>query len=661
MSSRNAAIRKAEVAGSSTEAATQVWPGRLSFLLICAWCGVVAGLLEVGVIVVRKRAFDPDQLYKMSRHFVWLVPLSNLGVFLALAVIGGGIVVVWPGRGRIVFARILGALVLLPSLLVAFPRIYSLAWLVVALGVAARVVPLIGRNGLGFRRFVRITFPVAITIVAILGAAIGIDDRNRQRRENARALPPAGSPNVLLIVMDTVGAGHLSLNGYIRATSHSLVELAERGTLFSSARAPSSWTLPSHASMFTGRWLHELSVGWFTPLDGEYPTLAEFLGARGYATAGFVANTYYCARDSGLARGFTRYQDFIFPGLTALKTGVMVSRALDGFHAIVYFSEDLLDAAGLFPYVERFWQSVEMDRKGAASVNRELLGWLSERVQPERPFFAFLNYYDAHYPYQLPPGRPHRFGAEPTDDYQRVLIHQWRDIEKETLSPEGLAFAADSYDDCVADLDEQLGVLYDELDRRGALDKTWLIITADHGESFGEHPGVFGHGSSLYETEVHVPLLIVPPKASARKQVVNHPVSLRDLAATIVDLVGQNDGSPFPGESLARFWAKPERARPVPPPSALFSFAEVVPNDPRDRDYWGVPRPLSPLGTVKQAEWSYIRRQDDGREELFHLSDDPKEQRNLAADPAVRASLERMRAVLDGASGGPLSPRRFGR
>jgi hypothetical protein len=93
----------------------------------------------------------------------------------------------------------------------------------------------------------------------------------------------------------------------------------------------------------------------------------------------------------------------------------------------------------------------------------------------------------------------------------------------------------------------------------------------------------------------------------------------------------------------------------------LFSFAEVVPNDPRDRDYWGVPRPLSPLGTVKQAEWSYIRRQDDGREELFHLSDDPKEQRNLAADPAVRASLERMRAVLDGASGGPLSPRRFGR
>ena len=115
----------------------------------------------------------------------------------------------------------------------------------------------------------------------------------------SRPLPPPGSPNVLLIVMDTVAAGHLSLHGYDRATSTTLVELAERGIRFDSARAASSWTLPSHASMFTGRWLHELSVGWLTPLDRTHPTLAEFLGDRGYATAGFVANTLVLRRRFG--------------------------------------------------------------------------------------------------------------------------------------------------------------------------------------------------------------------------------------------------------------------------------------------------------------------------------------------------------------------------
>src|SRR5206468_7994858 len=134
--------------------------------------------------------------------------------------------------------------------------------------------------------------------------------------------------NVLLIVLDTVAAGHLSLHGYPRPTSMTLVELAERGIRFDAALAHSSWTLPSHATMFTGRWLHELSVGWLTPLDGSHPTLAEFLDTKGYATAGFIANTFYCAADSGLARGFTRYQDYSFPELTALKTAVLVSRAL---------------------------------------------------------------------------------------------------------------------------------------------------------------------------------------------------------------------------------------------------------------------------------------------------------------------------------------------
>jgi arylsulfatase A-like enzyme len=621
---------------------------------------LVAGLLEVGAVALRKQVFDPDQLYRMSRHVAWLTPLANLGVFLSLGLLGCGVTAVWPRHGRWLCTRALAALAILPPLLVAFSRIYSLAWLIVALGIATRLVPLIARRSRGFRRFVVLSFLPVIAIVAILGASVWLGDRKKQASESARPFPPPGSPNVLLIVLDTVAAGHLSLHGYDRATSPTLIDLAGRAIRFDSARSSSSWTLPSHATMFTGRWLHELSVGWLTPLDQTRPTLAEFLTERGYATAGFVANRFYCAADSGLARGFTRYQDFIFPELTALKTAVLVDRALEACRAIIYLTEDWLESTGLRPYVDRLVRSLDADRKGAVEVNREFLDWLSRRAQPERPYFAFLNYFDAHYPYQLPPGRVHRFGVEPTDHYERFLIQQWGLLDKKTVSPTGVAFATDAYDDCIADLDERLGKLVDELDRRGVLERTWLIITSDHGESFGEHAGVFCHGMSLYDTELHVPLLIIPPGASATPQVVTDAVSLRDLAATIVDVVGQEPGSPFPGESLARYWKRPSQAALIRPAFALSAFAEVVPlAGPRTQDYWGSPRQLPPLGAVKERDWSYIRREGEIREELFHLKADAEEQRNLAGDPSVETILGRMRAVHDRLAGGPVLPGRF--
>ena len=634
-------------------------PGLISLFVLSAWCGLIAGLLEVGTIVLRKHVFDPDQLYMMSRHFVWLIPLSNVCVFLTLGFLGCGVVLIWPRRGRWLLARGLAAMAILPPILVAVPRIYSLAWLVVALGLAARFVPLVERNTRILRRLVVVSFPAAAVIVASLGASLALGDWTQCARECARPLPAPGSPNVLLIVLDAVAAGHLSLHGYDRATSPTLVELAEGGIRFDSARAPSSWTLPSHASMFTGRWLHELSVGWLTPLDRTHPTLAEFLGDRGYATAGFVANTWYCAVDSGLSRGFTHYQDYIFPELTVLTKAVLVSRALKGFQLIVYSTADWLESTALLPYAQRLWRSLEADRKGAAVVNRELLDWLSRRTQPERPFFAFLNYCDAHHPYELPPGRFHRFGAEPIDNYQRILIQQWWELDKTTVSPQGVAFAADAYDDCIADLDEQLGRLVDRLGRRGVLEQTWLFIVSDHGESFGEHTGVFGHGTSLYETELHVPLLVIPPGNGTTKQAVDEAVSLRELAATIVEVVGQEAGSPFPGASLARFWKRPRPVAPAQPPSAVPALAEVARHDRHQRDFWGLPKTLPPLGALKGKDWSYIRWEGDVREELFHLPKDPKEQHNLAGDPAAQTTLEQMRRVLDGLTGGPLVPERF--
>jgi arylsulfatase A-like enzyme len=630
-----------------------------SLLVLSAWCGIWAGLLEVGTIVLRKQMFDPDHLYRMSRHFVWLIPVADVGIFLLLGLVGCGVILVWPRQGRQIFVRVLGALALLPSLLVAFPRIYTLASLVVGLGVATQVVAFLERRGRGFRSIVAASLPVAVAIVAITAASLWLGDRAKQARENARSLPQAGSPNVLLIVLDTVAAGHLGLYGYDRATSPTLTELAGRGARFNAARAASSWTLPSHASMFTGRWVHELSAGWFTPLDQIHPTVAEFLGDRGYATAGFVANTAYCGTDSGLSRGFTRYHDFIFPELTALKTAVLVDRAVERLRALIYYSGGWLDSARLLPALQRVLRWMDDDRKGAAVVNREFLDWLETRGQPGRPFFAFLNYNDAHYPYELPPERPHRFGSRPSDEYERLLIRRWGLLDKTTVSARGVAFALDAYDDCIADLDEQLGMLFDVLDRRGVLADTWLIVTADHGESFGEHAGCFCHGASLYDTELHVPLIISPPGGSVRNQVVDEVVSLRDLAATIADLAGQGNGSPFPGESLARCWNPPGPAASVEPTPAKQALAEVVPHDPNKGDYWGMPKERPPLGAIKEREWSYIRRGMDGGELLFHLSEDAREQRDLAKTPSAQTTLKRLREALERM--GPLVPERFGR
>ena len=160
MISRIAVVPRAETDGPSTLNGAVKQTGVLSLLILSAWCGLIAGLLEVSTIVLRKTTFDPDQLYKLSRHFVWIIPLSNLCVLFVLGLLGCGVIFAWPRGGRWLFARVLCALTLLPSVLIALPRIYGLASLVVALGVATRLVPFLDRGGRRFRRFERRRAPV---------------------------------------------------------------------------------------------------------------------------------------------------------------------------------------------------------------------------------------------------------------------------------------------------------------------------------------------------------------------------------------------------------------------------------------------------------------------------------------------------------------------
>ena len=134
--------------------------------------------------------------------------------------------------------------------------------------------------------------------------------------------------NVVLVVMDTVRADHLGLYGYRRKTTPNLERLAARGIRYDQARATAPWTLPSHVSMFAGLWPHQTGVGENRPLGTTYPTIAEFLAARGYLTAGFVANTYFCNSWYGLARGFEHYEDFYDEDLVVSVTETLRCSAL---------------------------------------------------------------------------------------------------------------------------------------------------------------------------------------------------------------------------------------------------------------------------------------------------------------------------------------------
>ncbi len=425
--------------------------------------------------------------------------------------------------------------------------------------------------------------------------------------------------NILLIVLDTVRASNLSMYGYGKSTTPNLARYAARGVRFDRAFATAPWTAPSHASMFTGRWPHELSIGWDTPLDGTYPTLAEHLSAHGYDTAGFVANTTYCSYETGLARGFAHFEDYDVTPRTVWLCSAIVRRSLT-------FLEKHPALADMFPGGGRAPSPL---RKNAERINGDLLAWLAQR-DTHRPYFAFVNYYDAHHPYLTPESQ-----ANVTPATER-LLRSWWSLDKARLAPRQVAVARAAYDACITSLDRDIGRLLDELDRQGALRDTVVVITSDHGEHLGEH-ALYGHGTSLYREELHVPLVILAPAAKAGR-IVTTPVSLRDLATTLVKLSNPSMASPFPGAPLP-IVAESDGPRP-PVRSEVAAPPEDDPNQGRS------PARRGPLTSLVAWGFHYVR-DADGREQLFDVDADPLEERDLAGKPAAATHLRRFRAAID--------------
>ena len=373
-------------------------PRPIDLFLMMLWFGIIAGLVELALVLAQRGLIDRISLasLRINRHFVWMIPAADALLFGVC-----GLLFVWVGRNRP--ARVLGLVCAVTTGLLALSALQSGGRTTNHRQARDgrgnhRLGHALAEGGFSrLRRIFRATLPA---MVAGLLLVAGLDSAyvNSAERRAWDRLPPGSpaAPNVLFIVLDDLRADSMSLHGYSRPTTPRLEELAHDGVRFDTARPAASWTLPSHASMFTGQWPHRLSVDWDRGLDDSFPTLAEFLARHGYATAGFVANTYYCNARYGLDRGFARYEDFHENQTISLFEAVRCTS----------LGKCLL---GLMGYSMDFAPAEKNSRKTAATMNQDALHWLAQRPSG-RPFFLFLNYYDAHAPFVPPEEASKRFG-----------------------------------------------------------------------------------------------------------------------------------------------------------------------------------------------------------------------------------------------------------
>jgi arylsulfatase A-like enzyme len=494
-------------------------------------------------------------------------------------------------------------------LVILHPRVHKLAIASLAVGLAFQFARMASRRS-GVVTFMRRSIPWLAAFLTVAGFYSGALAPVLQRPRNpSQASTGSGAPNVLLIILDTVRALSVGVTPLGRETTPFLNGLQKRATTFQHAVAPAPWTTPTHASLLTGLWPHELADPWHPPytLPGTLPSLPRVLADHGYSTAGFVANVQHAGREVGIGRWFRHFDDY-----RASLGELLISTRLGQF---VFNSPRVRDATGYYDI---------LGRRTAPMINDAFLKWLDE--EERRPFFVMLNYFDAHEPYL--PGEPftEHFGP---DERDKSLIgftraRQAKRWEKRE-SPDEVPKELQAYEAAIAYMDRAVGDLFDALSRRGLLDQTIVIVTSDHGEQFGEH-GQFDHANSLYRTALEVPLFIADPR-STKAVVVADPVSLRDLAAV---------PSALPGASLRPLMNGEDHVEVSLALSSLSPF-------PRPVSY--VPIARGEMSSLITSRWHYILN-GDGREELFDVTMAADQEEDLAASPEQVSVLESMRALV---------------
>ena len=584
-------------------------------LVLGMWWGLVAGLGEgagfLGFQNLGWLNWKMTQL-RVAPEILWISPLFDLLLFSVLALVlclAGSLV---PAAK---IARAVGFVFALQTAydwLALSGRLLLIAVVMLAIGLATVCARGFATQVQPNLRRVRRSLPwLAATAVILLLYVEGSQWMTERSALAGLAQSAAGAPNVLILVMDTVRADHLSGYGYVRPTTPQLDTFAKQGVQFDNAISTSSWTLPAHASLLTGRFPHEHGAE-RGPYDGRFPTLPGEFERRGYRTAAFSANASFFSRAAGFGNGFMRFEDvFSTPS-------DMVARTLFGrkFYQIVMQRLGYDDIPG---------------RKTGEQVTRSVEQWLD--ASGSRPFFAVANYFDAHDPY-LPP-QPYRSRFSPGKIPGGALNSFV--LRLKLRSPDQLQGEIDAYDGAIAYLDDQIGGLLRWMDERGLSRNTVVVILADHGESFGEH-GLLMHRNALYRETIHVPLMIRWPEHVPGGIHVVAPVSIASIAATVLEMAGGNDPARFPGPSLVPFWR--DGASPPDSPYPLAELAQFPFELEKQNPVFS-----GAMKSVVTPRWQFIRHEKVGAA-LFDWATDPGDLRDLAGSEEGRAVTEELTRCL---------------
>jgi arylsulfatase A-like enzyme len=475
--------------------------------------------------------------------------------------------------------------------------------------------------------------------------------------------------NVLFVVMDTVRKDRLTPYGYDRPTTPNLEAFAEEATVFEQAVAPAPWTLPVHASLFTGMYPSRHGADQENPYLEGATTLAETLSAAGYDTACYSSNAWITPY-THLTDGFDDQDNFfeVMPGEFLSGPLARAWKTMNDNEALRAVADKLVSLGNTAH--EYFAGGGGADSKTPAVIDRT-----QSFVEDADRSFAFINLMDAHLPYHPPEEFAEEFapGVDSTAVCQNSKEYNSgaRDIDDDEWEAiRGL------YDAEIAHIDDQLGRLFDWLKAEGRWDDTMVVVCADHGELHGEHD-LYGHEFCLYDPLVNVPLLVKHPDLDADRR--TDQVELLDLYHTVLDTLDVEGGTPAaPGEdavgldhtrslvsdSYRKFdgladadrdpgqrgggaYAFVEYSRPVVELNQLEEKAAdagiTLPSDSRF---------YSRMRAARRTDAKYVRidRIDD---EAYRLDEDPGETENVAGgdDPAIE-DVDETLSAFESAVGG---------
>jgi len=452
----------------------------------------------------------------------------------------------------VAFLLLAGLIVVPTNLAIIYyntPFFITLSWIaIVALAAVAFVVLRSGKNGtpsVGLRRSLNFLALIALVVMLITGITFARSPifHPAAYRVDASSVAKADSrskrPNVLWIIMDTVRADHLSCYGYAKVTTPFLERFAENAMVFDRAMSSGIWTVPSHASMFTGRPIRghgmDLDHLW---LDRDHRTVAELLRESGYTTAA-LSNNPWVSPYANLTQGFDQVVNLHYlPKLTRVSL------------------EYLLEQRGVTPMAPWFDNDY-----GAAITNWMLSDWLDEQTRYDEPFMLYVNYMDAHLPYRVPAEYRRMFmnDAQVARSYElrwsayghitQVMSERFNVEGPQFMDPGDIEIMQRQYDAAIRYLDDRVGELVGMFERRGLLDNTLVIIASDHGEYLNTH-GMWGHRYLAYDDVSRVALLVRPPGGSAGERVAA-AVSLADLFPTILRTTLGDDAVEGIGDDMA--------------------------------------------------------------------------------------------------------------